>query len=51
MNPVFVIANGRPVAAQLPCSLEEFLVVQKSVAAQRRLTHTNICDRLCQRYE
>jgi thiamine biosynthesis protein ThiS len=28
MNPV-VIANGKPVAAQLPCSLEEFLVAQK----------------------
>jgi hypothetical protein len=24
MNP-FVTANGKPVAAQLPCSLEEFL--------------------------
>jgi sulfur carrier protein len=23
-----VIANGQPVAAQLPCSLEEFLVAQ-----------------------
>jgi hypothetical protein len=28
MNP-FVTANGKPVAAQLPCSLEEFLVAQK----------------------
>jgi thiamine biosynthesis protein ThiS len=27
MNP-FVTANGNPVAAQLPCSLEEFLVAQ-----------------------
>jgi thiamine biosynthesis protein ThiS len=27
MNP-FVTANGMPVAAQLPCSLEEFLVAQ-----------------------
>jgi thiamine biosynthesis protein ThiS len=25
----FVIANGKPVAAQLPCSIEEFLVAQK----------------------
>jgi thiamine biosynthesis protein ThiS len=24
-----VIANGKPVAAQLPCSLESFLVAQK----------------------
>ncbi|HEY4953011.1 MAG TPA: sulfur carrier protein ThiS [Verrucomicrobiae bacterium] len=24
----FIIANGKPVAAQLPCSLEEFLVAQ-----------------------
>jgi thiamine biosynthesis protein ThiS len=28
MNP-FVTANGKPIAAQLPCSLEEFLVAQK----------------------
>jgi hypothetical protein len=28
MNP-FVTANGKPVTAQLPCSLEEFLVAQK----------------------
>jgi hypothetical protein len=28
MNP-FVTANGKPVAAQLPCSLEEFLVAQR----------------------
>ena len=28
MNP-FVTANGKPVAAKLPCSLEEFLVAQK----------------------
>ena len=28
MNP-FVTANGKPVAAQLPCSIEEFLVAQK----------------------
>jgi hypothetical protein len=27
MNP-FVTANGKPVAAQLPCSREEFLVAQ-----------------------
>lgn len=24
-----VIANGNPVAAELPCSLEEFLIAQK----------------------
>jgi thiamine biosynthesis protein ThiS len=24
-----VVANGKPVAAQLPCSLEEFLLAQK----------------------
>jgi hypothetical protein len=28
MNP-FVIANGEPVEAKLPCSIEAFLVVQK----------------------
>ena len=28
MNP-FVTANGKPVAAQLPCSIEEFLLAQK----------------------
>jgi hypothetical protein len=28
MNP-FVTANGKPIAAQLPCSIEEFLVVQQ----------------------
>ena len=28
MNPV-VTANGKPIAAQLPCSIEEFLVAQK----------------------
>ncbi len=27
MNPV-IIANGKPIAAQLPCSIEEFLVAQ-----------------------
>jgi hypothetical protein len=29
VNKNFVTANGKPVAAQLPCSLEEFLVAQK----------------------
>jgi sulfur carrier protein len=28
MNP-FVIANGKPAAVELPCSLEEFLLAQK----------------------
>lgn len=28
MDPV-IIANGKPVAAQLPCSIEEFLLAQK----------------------
>jgi thiamine biosynthesis protein ThiS len=28
MNP-FVTANGKPIEAQLPCSIEEFLVEQK----------------------
>lgn len=28
MNPNFVTANGRQIAAQLPCSIEEFLVAQ-----------------------
>jgi hypothetical protein len=38
-----VIANGKPVAAQLPCSLEEFLVAQKllprSVVTLHRLSY------------
>ena len=29
MSTSFVIANGNPVEARLPCSLEEFLVAQK----------------------
>jgi thiamine biosynthesis protein ThiS len=28
MNPI-VIANGKPVEASLPCSIEEFLLAQK----------------------
>ena len=28
MNPL-ITANGKPVAVQLPCSLEEFLLAQK----------------------
>jgi sulfur carrier protein len=28
MNPATVIANGREVAATVPCSIEEFLVAQ-----------------------
>jgi hypothetical protein len=28
MNP-FVTANGKPIEAKLPCSIEEFLVAQK----------------------
>ncbi len=28
MDPV-IIANGKPVTAKLPCSIEEFLVAQK----------------------
>jgi thiamine biosynthesis protein ThiS len=28
MDPV-IIANGKPIAAQLPCSIEEFLLAQK----------------------
>ena len=28
MNPL-VTANGKPVVAQLPCSIEEFLLAQK----------------------
>ena len=28
MNPI-ITANGRPIEAKLPCSLEEFLVAQK----------------------
>ncbi|HTR44048.1 MAG TPA: sulfur carrier protein ThiS [Pseudomonadales bacterium] len=27
MNPV-IIANGKPITAQLPCSIEEFLLAQ-----------------------
>ncbi len=29
MSAAFVIANGREIEAQLPCSIEEFLVAQK----------------------
>ena len=29
MSNNFVTANGKPIAAQLPCSIEEFLVAQK----------------------
>ena len=28
-TPAFVIANGQPIAVQLPCSIEDFLVAQK----------------------
>ena len=28
MNP-FITANGKPIEAKLPCSIEEFLVAQK----------------------
>lgn len=28
MNPV-IIANGKPITAQFPCSIEEFLIAQK----------------------
>jgi thiamine biosynthesis protein ThiS len=29
MSLLFVIANGQPVEADLPCSIEEFLVAQE----------------------
>jgi thiamine biosynthesis protein ThiS len=29
MNDGFIIANGRKVAAQAPCSIEAFLIAQK----------------------
>ena len=29
MAPSTVTANGKPVSAQLPCTLEQFLVAQK----------------------
>jgi thiamine biosynthesis protein ThiS len=29
MNPDVIIANGKPITAQLPCSIEEFLLAQK----------------------
>jgi len=29
MAPTFVIANGKPLDAKLPCSIEEFLVAQR----------------------
>jgi sulfur carrier protein len=29
MSQAFITANGKPVAAQLPCSIDEFLVAQK----------------------
>jgi sulfur carrier protein len=28
MRPNFIVANGRPIEAKLPCSVEEFLIVQ-----------------------
>ena len=28
MPPPFVIANGKPLDAKLPCSIEEFLITQ-----------------------
>jgi hypothetical protein len=33
MNP-FVTANGKPIEAQLPCSIEAFLIAQKIAAAR-----------------
>jgi hypothetical protein len=39
----FVIANGKPIEAKLPCSIEEFLVAQKllprSVVVTFQLNH------------
>ena len=29
MNTKIITANGKPIEAQLPCSIEEFLVAQK----------------------
>jgi thiamine biosynthesis protein ThiS len=29
MNSDVIIANGKPIAAQFPCSIEEFLIAQK----------------------
>ena len=29
MNPSIITANGKPVAAALPCTLEQFLVAQQ----------------------
>jgi hypothetical protein len=29
VKATFVTANGKPIAAQLPCSIEAFLVAQK----------------------
>jgi thiamine biosynthesis protein ThiS len=31
MTPSFVIANGRSLAAQLPCSIEAFLLAQQQL--------------------
>ena len=28
MNPPLVVANGQPVTARLPCTIEEFLLAQ-----------------------
>ena len=28
MRPTFIITNGRPIEAELPCSVEEFLIAQ-----------------------
>ena len=29
VNSSFVIANGKPIASPLPCSIQEFLIAQK----------------------
>ena len=28
MQPTFIVANGRPIEAKLPCSVEAFLIAQ-----------------------
>ena len=39
MSHPFVTANGKPIEAKLPCSLEEFLVAQKLLPRSVVLEH------------
>ena len=43
MNPS-VTANGKPIAAQLPCSIEEFLVAQKLLPRSVVVTSVTVAN-------